>query len=89
VTPAALPRSSPLDERLLLVYPRSDTFADARVRDLPLALRAGDLVVVNDARTIPASLPKALLFSSPLASQILTWAFDLLGGLPRAASFMW
>ena len=53
---ATWPRDEPLDERLLLVDARTNRYDDARVRDLARVLRAGDLVVVNDAATIPASL---------------------------------
>lgn len=55
MSPARAPRGSPLDERLLVVDPRREAYADARVRDLPRYLHRGDLVVVNDAATIPAS----------------------------------
>jgi S-adenosylmethionine:tRNA ribosyltransferase-isomerase len=56
VRAAALPRPSPLDERLLCIDPRAGTLRDAHVRDLPAMLRAGDLLVVNDGATLPASL---------------------------------
>ena len=53
---AVEPRSDVAAERLLLIDPRRGTFGDARVRDLPEQLRAGDLLVVNDSATLPASL---------------------------------
>ncbi len=53
---ATAARPSPTDERVLAIDPAANEFWDARVRDLPTMLRPGDLVVVNDARTIPASL---------------------------------
>jgi S-adenosylmethionine:tRNA ribosyltransferase-isomerase len=56
VNAAAWPREDPLAERLLVIDPAKGTFDDAQVRDLPGRLRAGDLVVVNDAATLPASL---------------------------------
>jgi S-adenosylmethionine:tRNA ribosyltransferase-isomerase len=56
VSPAVWPRHEPLDERLLVVDVDARAFRDARVRDLPSFLRAGDLLVVNDASTVPASL---------------------------------
>jgi S-adenosylmethionine:tRNA ribosyltransferase-isomerase len=55
VTPATWPRDEPLEERLLVVDPRAGRWEDARIRDLPRWLHAGDLVVVNDAATVPAS----------------------------------
>ncbi|MGD0528588.1 MAG: S-adenosylmethionine:tRNA ribosyltransferase-isomerase [Polyangiaceae bacterium] len=57
MTPAPWPRDEPLDERLLVVDPRAGDWRDARVRDLPRYLAAGDLLVLNDAATVPASLP--------------------------------
>ncbi|MGJ3648593.1 tRNA preQ1(34) S-adenosylmethionine ribosyltransferase-isomerase QueA [Sphingomonas sp. GlSt437] len=51
----ALRPASPRDSaRLLLVRP--DALADHGVRDLPNLLRAGDLLVFNDTRVIPAQL---------------------------------
>jgi S-adenosylmethionine:tRNA ribosyltransferase-isomerase len=43
-------------ERLLHVDPRSGTLTDHLLDELPDLLRAGDLLVVNDAATLPASL---------------------------------
>jgi S-adenosylmethionine:tRNA ribosyltransferase-isomerase len=48
----AIPRDS---AKLLLVAPGAP-FADLSVRDLPSQLRAGDVLVVNDTRVIPARL---------------------------------
>lgn len=56
---APRPRSEPLDDRLLRMDPNSGAIHDARIRDLPSFLAPGDLVVVNDAATLPASLPSA------------------------------
>jgi S-adenosylmethionine:tRNA ribosyltransferase-isomerase len=56
VTPATWPRPEPREERLLRVDPGAGTWRDARLADLPGELRAGDLLVVNDAATLPASL---------------------------------
>jgi S-adenosylmethionine:tRNA ribosyltransferase-isomerase len=53
---AAWPRPRPLEERLLHVDARTGTFVDRRLADLPDLLRAGDLLVVNDAATLPASI---------------------------------
>ena len=54
--PAAWPREAPAEERLLHVDPGAGRFDDARVGDLARFLRKGDLLVVNDAATLPASL---------------------------------
>jgi S-adenosylmethionine:tRNA ribosyltransferase-isomerase len=59
VTPATAPR--PRGERRLLRLSRaSGALEDARVATLPALLRPADLVVVNDAATLPASLPAIL-----------------------------
>jgi S-adenosylmethionine:tRNA ribosyltransferase-isomerase len=54
----ALRPASPRDSaRLLVVHPgQPAAFADRTMRDLPDLLRAGDAVVVNDTKVIPASL---------------------------------
>ncbi|HEY8091817.1 MAG TPA: S-adenosylmethionine:tRNA ribosyltransferase-isomerase [Polyangiaceae bacterium] len=61
---AAWPREAPLDDRLLVLdplatarNPRARAWRDARVADLARILRRGDLLVLNDAATVPASLP--------------------------------
>jgi S-adenosylmethionine:tRNA ribosyltransferase-isomerase len=45
-----------VSERLLHVDPRSGTLSDQLLEALPELLRPGDLLVVNDAATLPASL---------------------------------
>jgi S-adenosylmethionine:tRNA ribosyltransferase-isomerase len=54
--PAVWPRDDALDERLLVIDPETGSYGDARIRDLPDRLRPGDLLVVNDAATVPASI---------------------------------
>jgi len=58
--PTELIAQEPLPERsasrLLLVPPAPAAFVDHGVRDLPALLRAGDLLVFNDTRVIPARL---------------------------------
>lgn len=54
--PAAWPRLRREEARLLVVDPSSARHAHADVAALPRFLRAGDVLVVNDAATIPASL---------------------------------
>ena len=53
--PATAPRA-PLSERLLHVDRERRSVSDHGFSALPSLLRAGDLVVVNDAATLPASL---------------------------------
>jgi S-adenosylmethionine:tRNA ribosyltransferase-isomerase len=52
----ALRPASPRDSARLLVLEGADRTQDALVRDLPSLLRAGDLLVFNDTRVIPAQL---------------------------------
>jgi S-adenosylmethionine:tRNA ribosyltransferase-isomerase len=54
--PATWPRSEPLDEKLLVLESDAGRWHDAQTRDLKRWLVAGDLLVVNDAATLPASL---------------------------------
>jgi S-adenosylmethionine:tRNA ribosyltransferase-isomerase len=56
IAAAAWPRGRPEDERLLWIDPLGKSFFDSRVGALPAILAPGDLVVVNDAATVPASL---------------------------------
>jgi S-adenosylmethionine:tRNA ribosyltransferase-isomerase len=52
----ALRPASPRDAARMLVVERDARFADRTVRDLPSLLRAGDVLVFNDTRVIPAQL---------------------------------
>ena len=58
--PSELIAQAPLAERsasrLLVVPPGDQPYGDRQVRDLPDYLRAGDLLVFNDTRVIPARL---------------------------------
>jgi S-adenosylmethionine:tRNA ribosyltransferase-isomerase len=56
VKAATWPRAESAEERLLVVDPGEGDWLHARVGDLPRHLRRGDLLVVNDAATLPASL---------------------------------
>ncbi len=57
--PAVWPRGNPLAEKLLWIDPEHDAFGDAVVGDLARMPRPGDLLVVNDAATLPGSLAGA------------------------------
>ena len=56
--PEALIAQAPLPQRsasrLLVVPPDDSGFDDLHVRDLPDLLRAGDQLVFNDTRVLPA-----------------------------------
>jgi S-adenosylmethionine:tRNA ribosyltransferase-isomerase len=56
VRPAVAPRPR-AERRLLLLDRQTGAVGDAQLDDLPSLLRPGDLLVVNDAATLPASLP--------------------------------
>jgi S-adenosylmethionine:tRNA ribosyltransferase-isomerase len=66
MTPATWPRDEPESTRLLALDPVSESWTDALFGDLPRLLRAGDLLVVNDAATLPASLPARTDGGEPL-----------------------
>ncbi|HKP59879.1 MAG TPA: S-adenosylmethionine:tRNA ribosyltransferase-isomerase [Polyangiales bacterium] len=53
---AGTPRDDRDRTRLLVVDPRSGQRQDARIADLPRFTRSGDLLVLNDAATLPGSL---------------------------------
>jgi S-adenosylmethionine:tRNA ribosyltransferase-isomerase len=55
MTPASSPRDRD-DTRLLIVDPQQRTIRDSRITELPQFLQAHDLLVLNDAATLPASL---------------------------------
>ncbi len=57
--PAVWPRDERNEARLLQVEPVARTVSDQRLQDLPSLLRANDVLVVNDAATLPASLSGA------------------------------
>lgn len=54
--PAVWPRAEAFEQRLLHVDVERDRFEDARLGNLPNLLAPGDLLVLNDAATLPASL---------------------------------
>jgi S-adenosylmethionine:tRNA ribosyltransferase-isomerase len=56
MSPATWPRDNPLQERLLHIDPSAGTYKDGRIADLPKLLSEGDLLIVNDGATMPASL---------------------------------
>lgn len=56
LAPASWPGEEPSLTRLLHVDPARGTYHDARIPELARLLRPGDLLVLNDAATLPASL---------------------------------
>ena len=56
LAPAVWPAEDAALARLLVVNPTRGTFRDALVSDLESLLRPHDLLVLNDAATLPGSL---------------------------------
>lgn len=67
MNPATSPRD---DARLLVIDPDGDAFLDAAFDALPRFVRPGDVVVLNDAATLPASL-FATLRGAPIELRFL------------------
>jgi len=72
--------------RMLHLVRRGESFADATFRDLPSLLRAGDLLIFNDTRVIPARLfgrrsgvrTQPISPNNPAAKEYLTGKVELL-----------
>ncbi|WP_224370603.1 S-adenosylmethionine:tRNA ribosyltransferase-isomerase [Hyalangium versicolor] len=82
---ARWPREHPETGRLLHIAPSTGRISDRRVEHLPELLREGDLLVVNDAATLPASLPGRTEEGTPIELRLLareeqgTWTAVLFG----------
>ncbi len=63
---SATPVATTATERLLHVDPRRGTLDDRALEALPDLLRPGDLLVVNDAATLPASIAGATAAGDPV-----------------------
>jgi S-adenosylmethionine:tRNA ribosyltransferase-isomerase len=87
--PEMAPAGGPADRRdavrLLVLDPDSGAVDHRRFTDLPAVLRPGDLVVVNDAGTLPASLAGRTRGGAPLELRLVahpapsTWTVAILG----------
>jgi S-adenosylmethionine:tRNA ribosyltransferase-isomerase len=64
--PATKPRADRDATRLLVIDPRSRQLQGAAIADLPRYLRAGDLLILNDAATLPGSLPATTARGEPI-----------------------
>ncbi len=58
--------------RLLVSYAGDDRMAHVRFRDLPCFLSAGDVLVINTSRTLPAALPAWRADGEPLTLHLST-----------------
>ncbi|HWE25308.1 MAG TPA: S-adenosylmethionine:tRNA ribosyltransferase-isomerase [Myxococcales bacterium] len=68
---ARWPRDAALEERLLHIHPRTGALRDSRIGDLPAILRKDDLLVVNDAATMPGSLRGRASDGTPVEVRLL------------------
>lgn len=82
--PATWPRDDALRDRLLHLDLASGSLRDARIADLPALLRRGDLLVVNDAATLPASLQGRAESGAPVEARLVG---ELSDGSFRAVLF--
>ncbi|WP_224249942.1 S-adenosylmethionine:tRNA ribosyltransferase-isomerase [Hyalangium gracile] len=82
---ARWPREHPETGRLLHIAPSTGRISDRRVEHLPELLREGDLLVVNDAATLPGSLQGRTEEGAPIELRLLareeqgTWTAVLFG----------
>jgi S-adenosylmethionine:tRNA ribosyltransferase-isomerase len=85
VTPATWPRGDPRETRMLHVSIASDALVDRTIGELRLLLRRGDVLVVNDAATVPASLRGVTERGATLEARLFgaeengTWSAVLFG----------
>lgn len=77
---ASWPRDDKLSDRLLVVDRTAGALSDRTIRDLPAALASGDLLVVNDSATLPASLFGTAPGGRLIELRLLTMALDAAGG---------
>jgi S-adenosylmethionine:tRNA ribosyltransferase-isomerase len=73
---ATQPRAQREMARMLVVHAGENRFHDAGIGDLPKILRAGDLLIVNDAATIPASLLARGSRGSPIEIRLVSYIKD-------------
>lgn len=82
--PARVRRTAREAARLLVIDSSARAFSDASFVDLPELLQPGDVLVVNDAATLPASLQARAPSGGPMEIRL---AQDIGGGLWRAVLF--
>jgi S-adenosylmethionine:tRNA ribosyltransferase-isomerase len=71
VSPAVWPREDPRAERLLVVRLPSGAREDTTIGALPRLLAPGDLLVVNDAATLPGSLSGRTEADAPIEARLV------------------
>ena len=75
MSPARFPRDDLGAQRLLVVDAHAGSFLDTTIAGLPSRLRAGDLLVLNDAATLPASL-RGTSRGAPIEARLLEACAD-------------
>jgi S-adenosylmethionine:tRNA ribosyltransferase-isomerase len=65
------PRALREAARMLMLDSNRRSFTDSAIAELPAVLRPGDLIVVNDAATLPASLPATAPSGSPVELRLV------------------
>lgn len=70
--PARRPPETRGDVRLLAIDPASGHRRDGHMTDLPELLRPGDLLVLNDAATLPASIPAVTELGYPIEVRLVS-----------------
>jgi S-adenosylmethionine:tRNA ribosyltransferase-isomerase len=71
MNPATRPPTRRDDVRLLVLDPGAGTVLDRRFTDLPSLLAPGDVLVVNDAATLPGSLPGVTVRFEPIEVRLV------------------
>ena len=74
--PATSPRVDRAGSRLLVVNAASESVRDSHFRELPELLTAEDLLVVNDAATLPASFAARTTRGEPLELRLAAFEDD-------------
>lgn len=83
MTPARTYPARRDDVRLLVIDPAVASFAETRTTSLPALLRSGDLLVVNDAATLPASLRGLDAQGREVEARLISVVDDDHGNAPR------
>ncbi|MGH7285870.1 MAG: S-adenosylmethionine:tRNA ribosyltransferase-isomerase [Polyangiaceae bacterium] len=82
--PASHPRGDVRGEKMLVIDAKTNRFTDSRVGELARFVSAGDLVVMNDAATFPASLRGRTRSGEPIEARLTEPPFE---GAARAILF--
>jgi S-adenosylmethionine:tRNA ribosyltransferase-isomerase len=73
---AIWPREQPQQNRMLVLDTNKKTFSDHTVKDLAALLQRGDVLICNDASTLPASLHGAITTGAEIELRLLQHTRD-------------